>query len=60
MAESTYPEDARKLPSLGISSHGWPVVTPAAMSAPLCRAILPTMRWRVMCTFTPAMQAPVG
>jgi hypothetical protein len=30
------------------------------MSAPLCRAIDPTIRWRVMRTFTPAVQAPVG
>lgn len=42
-----------------MKSHRRPVVTPAAMSAPLCRAILPTIRWRVMRTFTPAMQAPV-
>ena len=39
--------------------HGRPGVTPAAMSAPLCRAISPTIRWRVMRTFTPGMQAPV-
>ena len=45
---------------LGAKGHGWPVVTPAAMSAPLCRAILPTIRWRVMRTFTPMLQAPVG
>src|SRR5690242_350139 len=30
------------------------------MFAPLCRAILPTIRWRVMRTFTPAVQTPVG
>jgi len=34
--------------------HGWPDVTPVAMSASLCRAILPTVRWRAMRTFTPA------
>jgi hypothetical protein len=44
----------------GGECHGRPGVTPAAMSAPLCRAISPTMRWRVMRTFTPAVQAPVG
>lgn len=40
--------------------HERPGVTPAAMCAPLCRAIYPTIRWRVMRTFTPAVQALVG
>lgn len=39
------------LKSLGHERLG---VTPAAMRAPLCRAKLPTIRWRVMHTFTPA------
>lgn len=54
---------ARRPPNAAVHGKRSPRATgrySAAMSAPLCRAIFPTMRWRVMRTFTPAWQAPVG